>query len=175
MSPDAALAVSRDAITSLDTLDKRSVIVTYAEFLNSTRIYNETIQSLQLDPEVMKRDYAITTAALPDANILELSVEGPDPSVAVVVANTLGQRAVSEIKELYQVFDISMLDPAVIPDEPVRPQPLRDSALAIALGLVIGAALAIIVGQAQTRWMCTASAPPWTRCPRSSTGDISNA
>lgn len=144
VSPNASLAASsRDVVTSLEALDKRSIILTYAEFLNSNRIYEETLQALHLDPTQML-DYTHTTTALPDANILELSVEGTDPQLAASLANTLGQNAVQQIKDLYQVYDINLLDPATVPLIPIRPQPLRDAGLAAALGFILGAALAIL-------------------------------
>lgn len=143
VSPNPSIANSRDVITSLEALDKRSIVRTYAEFLNSNRIYEETLLALQLNPAAMT-DYVHTTTALPDANILELSVEGPDPQLAAHLANSLGQNAVQQIKELYQIYDINLLDPATVPQVPIRPQPLRDAGLAAALGLIIGTALAAL-------------------------------
>jgi diguanylate cyclase (GGDEF)-like protein len=136
----------RDVVTSLEALDKRSIISTYAEFLNSTRIYNETVEALQLDPLELS-DYTVTTVVLPDANVLELTVAGTDPETVALLANQIGQRAISNISLLYLAYDISMLDPATAPSEPFSPQPLRDLSLALALGLVGGAALAFLSEQ----------------------------
>jgi PleD family two-component response regulator len=77
-------------------------------------------------------------------NILELSVQGPDPAMASLLANSIGQHAIASIGNLYQVYDISVLDPASAPSKPVSPQPLRDAGLATVLGLMIGATLAIL-------------------------------
>lgn len=130
-------------VTSLEALDKRSIVVTYAEFLNSTRIYNETITALQLTPaDVLK--YKHSTVVLPEANILALTVEGPDPQLVAILANSVGERAVTHIKGLYKVYDIDLLDPAIPPVTPVSPQPLRDASLALILGLIVGAVLAIV-------------------------------
>lgn len=143
VSPNPTLITGTDVISSLEALDKRSIVVTYAEFLNSTRIYNETVQALQISPtEILKYKHA--TVVLPEANILELSIEGPDPQLAVVLANSIGERAIAYIKDLYKVYDINLLDPAVVPVVPIRPQPLRDASLALVLGLVLGSVLAIL-------------------------------
>ncbi|RPH60874.1 MAG: diguanylate cyclase [Chloroflexi bacterium] len=147
VSPNSDLVTGRDVVTSLEALDKRSIISTYAEFLNSTRIYNETLLALRLDPLEMEDDYTVTTVVLPDANILELSVSGTDPNTVALLANEIGQRAISNISLLYQAYNITMLDPAIAPVEPYSPQPLRDLSLALALGLVGGAALAILSEQ----------------------------
>jgi diguanylate cyclase (GGDEF)-like protein len=150
VSPDTALASeSRDLINSLQTLDRRSIITTYAEVLGSRRVYNEAIRSLNLDPQSLA-DYRVSTVALPDANVIQLSIEGPNPQMAMVLANSLGQQGVNYIKELYQIYDIAFLDQATMPTAPFKPQPLRDAGLAIVLGLVIGSALAVLREQLRT-------------------------
>lgn len=140
---------SSDVLYSLDTLDNRSVVNTYAEFLNSDRIYSETLASLNLDPTLLK-EYTRTTVVITDSNVLELTVEGADPNTVAVLANSVGEHAISAIQELYSAYDISLLDPAVASAVPVRPVPLRDAALALALGLIVGCALAVLRAQIQT-------------------------
>jgi diguanylate cyclase (GGDEF)-like protein len=147
VSPNTDLVSGRDMVSSLDILDKRSIVSTYAEIFNSTRIYAETVQVLQLDPVDLEKNYIIQTVVLPDANILELSVSGTNPITVALLANQLGQRAINKISLLYQAYNITMLDPASAPVLPYSPQPIRDLSLALALGLVGGAALAILSEQ----------------------------
>lgn len=143
ISPNTNLVEGRDVINSLEALDKRSIISTYAEFLNSRRIHKETIAALNLSDEIFE-EYTITTVVLPEANVIDLTVAGPDPVTAAQLANQIGQRTIDYISVLYGAYDISFLDPAVPADLPFSPQPLRDSALALMLGLVGGATLAIL-------------------------------
>ncbi|MBI5950955.1 MAG: diguanylate cyclase [Chloroflexi bacterium] len=135
-----------DIVDSLATLDKRSIVSTYAEFLNSRRIYLDALQVLQLQEESMT-DYVIETVVLPEANILVLSVSGPDPQLVALLANTMGQQAINYISLIYRAYDISFLDPAIVPQGPYSPQPIRDTGLALALGLVGGMALAVLSEQ----------------------------
>ncbi len=150
VSPNITLmSSSSDVLNSLDTLDKRSIVDTYAEFLNSDRIYSETLSSLNI-PAGSLTNYTRTTVVITDSNILELTVEGADPNTAALLANSVGVHAISSIKQLYSAYDISLLDPAVPSRIPIRPVPLRDAGLALALGLVIGSGLAILRVQIQT-------------------------
>jgi diguanylate cyclase (GGDEF)-like protein len=144
VSPTSAPGNERDVIYSLDTLDKRSIVSTYAEVLNSSRIHREVGTALRLSPEQLGK-YEIATVVLPEANILELAVEGPDPRVATLLANGVGQQAIDYIGLLYQkIYVINFLDPATVPTEPFSPEPVRDSSLAVALGIMGGAVLAIL-------------------------------
>lgn len=144
VSPSASLiGGDQEVLNSLEALDKRSIIQTYAEFLNSQSIYEETVKSMGLNVAELV-DYKRTTVVLPDANILDLTIEGPDADLAAMLANNTGQMAITRIKELYKVYDINPLDPAVVNLTPIKPQPLRDAGIAAVLGLVLGGALAIM-------------------------------
>lgn len=146
VSPNASLSRGVDVVNSLEALDKRSIVTTYAEVLNSDNIYRQTLATYGLSPDQMN-DYSYTTVVLPDTSVLELSVEGPNPAVVALLANSIGQQAISYVRGLNQVYEINVLDPAQEPTDPIRPQPLRDLSLAFALGIIVGAVLAIVRAQ----------------------------
>ncbi|GAB4501962.1 MAG: hypothetical protein Fur0035_15070 [Anaerolineales bacterium] len=146
VSPNPDLITGKDVVNSLAALDKRSILSTYAEFLSSRRIFLETLQGLQLTTEAMS-DYTVTTVVLPEAAILEMTVTGPDPVMVALLANSIGQRAIEYISLFYSAYDISVLDSAIPAEAPYTPQPVRDAGLALGLGLVGGAALAILSEQ----------------------------
>ena len=129
-------------IYSLDTLDKRSVITTYAEILNSPTIYQETISQLKLG-DVDLSAYSYNAVVLPETNIIELSMQGPDPERVVLLTNSFGQKVVEYVVGLYKVYDMTLLDSATLPTKPISPQPLRDAGVASIVGLALGVALAL--------------------------------
>lgn len=139
----SSISGANNLINSLSTLDKRSIVTTYAEIVNSPRIRSESIKILGLN-EASLSGYSYSAVALPDANIIELSVRGPNPGTAAVLANGLSQHTIDYVQSLYQVFDLTLLDPAAVPTSPISPQPLRDGAVALVLGLAIGLVLALV-------------------------------
>jgi diguanylate cyclase (GGDEF)-like protein len=142
ISPNLLIVEGRDVVNSLEALDKRSIISTYAEVINSPQIINNAISLLNGNPA----DYAgydTSVTVLPDTNIIRFSVQGPDPKVAANLTNSIGQYAIDFIKELYTAYDIQFLDKAVPPSEPYYPRPEQDAVLALLVGVVAGAGLAI--------------------------------
>ncbi len=135
--------VDYNLIYSLDTLDKRTIITTYAEVLNSPRIYGETVQQMGLQQSDLK-DYNHVAVVFPETNIVDLTVTGPDPALVVRLTNEIGQHAVSYVETLYPIYDMGLLDPATIPTAPISPQPLRDSGVALVVGLAVGVGLALM-------------------------------
>lgn len=146
VSPNLQSIDDRDMVNSLEALDRRSIIATYAEFLNSYQITQDALALLRKSPGEYA-DYTMVATILPDANIIRYSVKGPNPEVAALLANSIGQYAVDQVRKLYVVYNIDFLDRAVPPEEPGKPRPLQDAALASLVGLVIGGGLAIFRDQ----------------------------
>jgi len=148
ISPNLQKIPEQDLVASMEALDKRSIVTTYAEYFNSHQIYLNILQSLGLDPlEMEKRGYTTNTIILPNSNVLELTASGPDPQLVFTLVNTVGQRAIAALIQLYPTYSIDTIDPAVVPEVPFSPQPIRDSAIAMVLGLIGGSTVAILSEQ----------------------------
>jgi diguanylate cyclase (GGDEF)-like protein len=135
--------VDYNLIYSLDTLDKRTIITTYAEVLNSPRIYSETTESLGFKESDLV-DYTYSATVFPETNIIEFNVQGPDPERAALITASVGQRAVDYVEGLYQIYEMGLLDPASVPTDPISPQPIRDAGVALVVGLALGIGLALV-------------------------------
>jgi capsular polysaccharide biosynthesis protein/GGDEF domain-containing protein len=143
--PNENLTSSRDIVSSMDTLDRRTTTTTYADILESNRVFQDTIDRLKLDPSDLE-NIKVYSEVQTDTNILVLHVEGPDPQVITLLANNIGQNGISLIKSIYQVFDVSFLDLAVEPETPFRPNPLVDGLIAAGIGLVVGLLFIVLQG-----------------------------
>ena len=146
ITPSATLTVGRDVVNSLDTLDRRSIVATFAEVMNSRRIVTDAAASVGVD-ETMLEDYEILAVVLPESSVLELDISGPDPKLAADLANAIGAEAITFSRGFNQVYDLNFLDTAVVPEDPFSPQPLRDAGLALLLGAAAGALLVILSEQ----------------------------
>jgi diguanylate cyclase (GGDEF)-like protein len=150
LSPSTSLIQSGSGpnyvLDSLNTLDKTSVMATYAEVMNSDRIYNDALALLQIKPE-NSLEYTYATTVLPNSSVLELKVRGPDARMAADIANAMGNQTINFTRRYNQVINIDFLDVAAVPTVPYRPQPLRDASLALVLGLVGGMGLALLRDQ----------------------------
>ncbi|HSL41894.1 MAG TPA: diguanylate cyclase [Anaerolineales bacterium] len=146
VSPNIQNIESRDLINSLEALDKRSIISTYAEVLNSRDIIDNTLSMLNINSEQYAA-YNTFATVLPDANIIRFSVQGPDPEVATLLANSIGQSSIDFIRKLYVIYNIEFLDQAIVPSEPIAPKPIQNAGLALLVGLVVGVGLAIFRDQ----------------------------
>jgi len=149
LTPGSLLTSQGDAqvlISGLETLDLRSVVATYTEVMASQRILDEALTTLGVQ-NFSRKEYIITAVALPESSVLELSITGPDPVLATDLTNSIGYQTILFTRGLNRVYELNVLDKAVIPDTPVSPKPLQDAGLSLLLGLVGGAVLAILSEQ----------------------------
>ncbi len=147
LSPGELLLNGPDVVRSLDTLDRPSVVATYAEVMNSRRILEESAAFLGLQTIDLEEDYTILAVVLPESSVLQLTVSGPNPQVCAAVANTIGYQSIAFARRLNQVYDLEFLDTAVPPLLPFSPVPLRDASLAFVIGLAVGAMFVILSEQ----------------------------
>lgn len=150
VSPNLQNTDSQDVLNSLEALgDSRSIIATYAEVLSSYQLTQSALQVLGENPNDFAY-YTTSATLLPEANIIRYSVKGPNPEVAALLANGIGQYAIDYVRKLYIIYNIDFLDKAIPPDEPNQPRPLQDAALALMIGVVVGVGLAVFRDQVST-------------------------
>lgn len=143
VSPGAVLNDDmRDVVDSLSPLDNRTLSVTYAEILQSQRIYEDTLTALNLSAEDVE-GYERSAVVLPETNVLVLSVTGPDRERVAELANAIGLNSVQYATTLYTVYDFHLLDAATPPDGPYAPTPITSAVLAAIVGIIIGGALMV--------------------------------
>jgi diguanylate cyclase (GGDEF)-like protein len=146
VSPNYQNIESRDLVYSLDVLDKRSIISTYAEVLNSQELISRTLNTLGVSAEQWTA-YRTFVTVLPDANVIRFSVQGPDPEATAMLANGIGQNAIDFIHNLFVIYNVEFLDQALVPVEPIAPNPLQNAGLALLVGIVVGVGFAIFRDQ----------------------------
>lgn len=141
--PNPDSFTGRDFIASLDSLDGSSTVITYADVFDSEFMRQISIDNLKLTEEQVK-DYTQKTVVLPDSNVLELYVTGPDANITAQWANGVARSGIDYMKNLYKVYELNVLDAAAVPIKPISPLPSRDIPLGGILGAIIGIILAIL-------------------------------
>jgi|SRR5688572_12010840 len=145
--PSSSLTSGADVVRSLDTLDRRSVVATYAEVMNSSRILEGSADFLGLDANSIIKEYQIQAVDLPDSSVLELTVSGPNPELAAHLANAIGFQSITFTRSLNLIYELNFLDTAIPAELPFSPEPLRDGLVALLLGVGIGGVLAVLSEQ----------------------------
>lgn len=128
---------------TVDELSKRSVVTTFAEVIDSHRIFQEAAAQVGLSREGAA-SYSVSAVAQPEANVVLLDVQGPRRTTTAALSTAVASAATGYIDDFYKIYSLRPLDVAHTPRAPVAPHPMRDTALAGLGGLGLGFFLGLL-------------------------------
>jgi len=139
-NPSTRIADSGDILSSLDTLARRSGLVsTYCTVLSSDAILEQGVAALGIAKEMVE-NYIVSCVVLPDSSILALRAQGPSPYMVADLANAVGASGLTYITSLQDIFELRRLDLAVVNTDAISPNHPVDVILAAVIGLMGGVA-----------------------------------
>jgi len=136
VAPNTSVEAVADVLRTLETLERRSVIATFARIPSSPQMRAAVAERVKL-PEGL-RAVRIEGSVLPSTNILTIDVEGESAEQVAAVANAATDAMRDEVRSLYRTFTTRRLSDAVVPSRPIRPDPRRNYVVASLLGLFVG-------------------------------------
>ena len=132
-----------DSLYGIDTLSRQTTANTYAEIINSRKVFDLATDSLGLAANE-EGQYSYQAVVLPETSVIRISVEGPDSKTATSLLQSIGDESISFIRDIYNVYVLIGLDAAQGPDSPISPNPTNSAILAAAIGTVLGLLLALL-------------------------------
>jgi capsular polysaccharide biosynthesis protein len=111
-------------------------------------------EDLQISPDAFI-DERLSVSQVEETQVIEITYSDTDPQRAQRVANTFGDVFSERIANLdsgASAITATVVESAVVPGGPVSPNPLRDGLLAAAVGIIIGAGLALLLDFLNDRW-----------------------
>ncbi|HVL81304.1 MAG TPA: polysaccharide biosynthesis tyrosine autokinase [Actinomycetota bacterium] len=135
----------------------QQLLETYADLIKRRPIAEKAVEEAGLP--VQPADLAERLRAEPVGNTLgiELSYRTTDPVLAQRVVNAVAEAFVSEVERLETpgageaAVKVTVVEPAMQPDEPVSPKPVRNVAIALVLGALLGSGAAVLGEQLDVR------------------------
>lgn len=140
--PAPNLKDTGELLRALETLERRTVIATFALLPGSRETRAEAAQELGVDTATL-RSYRITASVVPSTNVLRIRVDGPDAVGASNLANAVAHVTAMRAAQMYRLFALQPLDASIPAGLPVSPNAGRNLAVAGILGLFLGLALSV--------------------------------
>lgn len=149
VSPSPELLNGSSFVNGLSVLGGQSTITnTYANIATSARIRESAVKSLGINQE-QNLDLAVSSRVRSGTNMIEITVEGTNPQLVQQFANQIGSSTVTFVNQLYEVYDMNILDAAVLPVDPIRPNLLINLALSAIIAGGLGMGLALVLAKVE--------------------------
>lgn len=126
-------------------------VKTYALIVDSAIVLEPVIEELGLDETPRSLGLQVTATAPIETVLLNISVTDSDPERAAAIANAVAERFREVAQELESVdasegpvVRVTVVEPAVVPQNPIAPNKRLILILATMIGLAVGFAIAVI-------------------------------
>ena len=128
--------------TQMVTGDQFSVsqklAVTYGEIIKSRTVLEPVINNLRLDETYEELAGKITVSSVKDTQIISVSVQDTNPTKARDIANQIPKVFTKEVKRITNANGVEVIDKAITPINPIKPNKVMNVAIAAILGMMIG-------------------------------------
>lgn len=123
------------------------LINTYNVIIKSPAILDQVNEDLDLGMTVSQLNEKITVQNERDSQVVNITVQDPDPNKAVEIANQIATVFQKEIVNIMNVDNVSILAKAEVGEtpSPVKPKPLLNIAIAFVVGIMAGIGIAFLL------------------------------
>jgi len=132
-------------------------VASYTELATTPRILEAAARDIGLDRDVdeLRRQVSATTSG--DTVIVRITVTDDDPATAAALADAVTRELVAVVDEVERqdegdaLVQLRVVQPAIVPDDPVSPRLVVDLAVGLLLGLGLGIGQAVLRDVVDTR------------------------
>lgn len=126
-------------------LANQQLAKTYATIAQSRTVEQNVIKALGLSLTVEELDRMISITQVKTTEILDIQVTNTNPELAASIANTMSQEFSKAVIEIKKVDSVSIVDPAVTPAKPVKPNKTLNVLIAFVVGLMASVGLVFLL------------------------------
>jgi len=137
-STTSVILASDQTITQSDLTLYQKLINTYTQIVTSKNVVNRTIESLKLPYTYDELKKNVSVLAVTDTEIIKISVSDANAEKAKIISDVLAENFKSEVQEIYNLTNVSILDKAEIATSPYNFNILKETLIYILGGALIG-------------------------------------
>jgi len=136
------LAAGKDStlptsITATDVNLNSKLISTYREIATSDKVVRKVINNLGLDISDQALKNSITVKVVSDSEVIKISVTNGDSEIAASIANELANVFSEQVKEIYNIDNVHVVDTAEKSDSPSNVNHTKDIMIFALIGIVV--------------------------------------
>lgn len=139
-----ATAESSTTVTQSDLNASAQLVDTYSAIITSKSVLREVIEAADVELTVEDLQGVISTSAVNNTEVFEVTVLSEDPKAAARIANAVASIAPEQISQIVEGSSVKVVDYADIPDEIAKPSYKKLVAVGMLLGFLASMAIIFI-------------------------------
>lgn len=136
-----------ESITQTDITINSKLVATYSELVKSKTVLREALTNLELTEKISEESLRskIKVKSVEDTEIIKITVENENSETAAKLANEIARIFSIKVAEIYNINNVYVVDAAEISNVPSNINHIKDIAIFMAIGLVIGFAEVLVI------------------------------
>ncbi len=123
----------------------KNLVATYSDLVKSDRVIDKVIKNLSLSYSVNGLKSRVTVTNTTNTEIIKINVEDSDRALAAAIANEIIKVFGEEIKEIYRLQNVSIVDKAKEAESAYNVNLVKDIVIYLLVGLVIACGSIFVV------------------------------
>jgi len=130
-------------ITQNDITLNKNLVSTYRQIIKSRRILEKVINRMHLDIDYETLSERVEVSSIDNTELIVISVYNENNVLAKNIADEIAQVFKEEIVEIYSIENISIIDEALVSEEPYNVHVLKQFIIGAGLGFLLSSAIIV--------------------------------
>lgn len=136
---------SSKQITTNDVTLSNNLVKTYSEIVKSRSVLNKVIENLKLSESYEGLVGKITVSSVTSTQLITIRISDKDSAKAKTIANEVAKVFKSEIKDIYGIDNVQIVDEAVEAGSAYNINIVKETIIYFIAGLAIGVGVAYVM------------------------------
>ena len=136
---------SSKQITTNDVTLSNNLVKTYSEIVKSRSVLNKVIEKLKLSESYEGLAGKITVSSVTSTQLITIRISDKDSAKAKTIANEVAKVFKSEIKDIYGIDNVQIVDEAVEAGSAYNINIIKETIIYLIAGLAIGVGVAYVM------------------------------
>ena len=139
------LVSDNTSTTTSDVQLNNQLVATYSKIVTSPVVMDKVITNLGLDYSSSKLSSKVSVSTETGTQIIKISVSDPDKSLAADITNEVVKVFSAEIKNIYNLSNVSIIGVAGEAENPYNSNYVKDFAIYLLIGLVLAVGIVFVI------------------------------
>ena len=133
------------SLTQNDINLNKNLVDTYAEVVKSRRVLEQVIDALSLNTNYETLTKSVSVGSVNGTEIIKIIVTSTSNEKAKIIADTTADYFTKEVKSLYNLNNVNVLDKAVVSKKPYNINYKKTAIIAAIIGLIITCGIMFLI------------------------------
>lgn len=136
---------SKQQITQTEVTLNRNLVDSYTQVVKSRKVLDQVNNKINYGYSYEQLAGKVSVSSVNKTEIIKITATDSEPYRAKEIANVTAKYFISEVKELYNVNNVNVLDQAIENNTPSNISPVKQELIYAALGLILSMGIVFVI------------------------------